>query len=153
VGTYNAVFKERSRSIGGRIRIDSTLHVTFIIAVICFGMYLGATHSVQQLAADAARASIAGLADDEECEEIAEQHVANSASEYPLLSADRVTVTAGALPATRMLSASPSTSTRVSFRFGCSKACYPCRRERFRGLRSSYGAAIAATFRGKPENV
>lgn len=34
--------------------------ITLLMGVICYGLYFGAAHSVQQLAADAARHSIAG---------------------------------------------------------------------------------------------
>lgn len=34
--------------------------VTILMGMICYGLYFGAAHSVQQLAADAARHSIAG---------------------------------------------------------------------------------------------
>jgi len=34
--------------------------ITLLMGIICYGLYFGAAHSVQQLAADAARHSIAG---------------------------------------------------------------------------------------------
>lgn len=34
--------------------------MTLLVGMLCFGLYFGAAHSVQQLAADAARHSIAG---------------------------------------------------------------------------------------------
>src|SRR5689334_21418066 len=41
------------------------LFLLIILAIIGYGSYLGAAHSVAQLAADAARASVAGLSDTE----------------------------------------------------------------------------------------
>lgn len=46
-----------------------------IFAMIAFGIYLGAAHSLQQIAAGAARASIAGL-DEEERHSLARAYIA-----------------------------------------------------------------------------
>ncbi|WP_334146368.1 TadE family protein [Hyphomicrobium sp.] len=70
----------------------------FLCGLLAYGIYFAAAHSVQQIAADAARASVAGL-DDSERVSIATRHVASSASGYPLLRPDRITVLAGALAA------------------------------------------------------
>lgn len=72
--------------------------LVFLCGLLAYGIYFGAAHSVQQLAADAARASVAGL-DDAERVSIATGHVAASARNYPLLRSDRVSVTAAALAA------------------------------------------------------
>lgn len=65
----------------------------FFCGLLAYGLYFGAAHSVQQLAADAARASVAGL-DDSERVSIAVAHVASSSGSYPLLTSNRITVTA-----------------------------------------------------------
>jgi Flp pilus assembly protein TadG len=65
----------------------------FFCGVMAYGVYFGAAHSVQQLAADAARASVGGL-DDAERAAIAQAHVAASGSSYPLLRAERIAVVA-----------------------------------------------------------
>jgi|JRYL01.1.fsa_nt_gb Flp pilus assembly protein TadG len=70
----------------------------FFCGLLAYGMYFGAVHSVQQLAADAARASVSGLSDAER-KAIAEAHVVVNGSGYPLLRADRLSVLAGALAA------------------------------------------------------
>lgn len=67
------------------------LFLVFIFAVLSYGMYFGAAHSTAQLAADAARAAVAGL-DDTERESIAKTRVANTAGNYPLLTASKVSV-------------------------------------------------------------
>jgi len=70
----------------------------FFCGLLAYGLYFGAAHSVQQLAADAARATISGLSDAERSS-IAQAHVAASGSRYPLLSASALSVTAHALAA------------------------------------------------------
>lgn len=70
----------------------------FFCGLLAYGIYFGAAHSVQQLAADAARASVSGITDAERIA-IAHAHVAASGGNYPLLSSDHLSVTAGALAA------------------------------------------------------
>lgn len=70
----------------------------FLCGSLAYGLYFGAAHAVQQLAADAARASVAGLSDAER-RSIAEAHVALNGGSYPLLRAEQLAVSAQALPA------------------------------------------------------
>ncbi|WP_020177547.1 TadE/TadG family type IV pilus assembly protein [Methylopila sp. M107] len=67
--------------------------VMVLVGVLTYGLYFGAANSIQQLAADAARASIAGL-NDEERATIARDHVAHEASTYVLIDPARATVSA-----------------------------------------------------------
>ncbi len=67
------------------------LAITF--GILAYGFYLGAAHSVQQLSADAARASVSGLNDIERMQ-LAEAYLTGAASEYPLLDSKRVAVAA-----------------------------------------------------------
>jgi Flp pilus assembly protein TadG len=68
-----------------------------VLGILTYGIYLGSVHSVEQLAADAARASVAGLSDSERVQ-IATQHVTTNAGGYPLLNASKIAVEAGASP-------------------------------------------------------
>jgi Flp pilus assembly protein TadG len=72
--------------------------IIFFCGLLAYGLYFGAAHSVQQLASDAARASVSGINDAERIA-IATAHVAASGGSYPLLAANHLTVTAGALGA------------------------------------------------------
>lgn len=92
--------------------IVAPLFLVLVLALLAYGIYLGSVHSVEQLAADAARASIAGLSDAERIQ-IATAHVATNTPDYPLLDVTKVTVVAG--PST----ADPS-QFRVSVRFDSS---------------------------------
>lgn len=61
-----------------------------ILGIITLGFYMGVSHSVHQLAAGAARASVAGL-DETERRDIANTYLAEGASRYPLLKDDALT--------------------------------------------------------------
>ncbi len=96
------------KSVLGRVREDSgaaavefalvfPVALLFLCGLLAYGIYFGAAHSVQQLAADAARASVSGLSDAERTS-IATAHVAASGASYPFLRSNRISVSAQALP-------------------------------------------------------
>lgn len=78
--------------------IVSPLLFLMIAGILVYGVYFGAVHSVQQLAAEAARATVAGLSDNERAT-LANGHVRDSASSYPLLDPGRLQTAAQASPA------------------------------------------------------
>lgn len=70
-----------------------SLFVVLALGTLAYGIYLGAAHGVSQLAADAARASVAGLTDAERIT-IAREHVERNATDFLLLSPDKLVVEA-----------------------------------------------------------
>jgi Flp pilus assembly protein TadG len=71
--------------------IISPVFLFLIVAMLAYGIYFGAAHTVQQAAAEAARASVAGL-DDKERGELATASVLASASQDGLLKSDYVKI-------------------------------------------------------------
>ncbi|KJC61540.1 pilus assembly protein TadE [Bradyrhizobium sp. LTSPM299] len=69
------------------------LFLAFIFGIVVFGSYLAMVHGVQQLAAEAARSSIAGMTDTER-NSLATSYVAANASTYPLLIPAKLSVSA-----------------------------------------------------------
>lgn len=68
------------------------LFLVITLVILAYGIYFGAAHSVQQLAADAARSSIPGL-NEAERTQLTQNYVTANAASYPLLKASKVTVT------------------------------------------------------------
>ncbi len=66
-----------------------------VMGMIAYGIYFGAAHSTQQLAADAARASVAGL-DDTERAALAGDFIKYNTSKYALISKDFLKLKAAA---------------------------------------------------------
>lgn len=64
-----------------------------LLGVMVYGLHFGVAHGVQQLVAEAARASVAGLSDAER-EAIARDIVRRTVSQYPLLRTGGMTVEA-----------------------------------------------------------
>ena len=67
--------------------------LTLVFGIVVFGVYLTMVHGVQQLAAEAARSSIAGMTDTER-NSLATSYVTANASTYPLLIASKLSVNA-----------------------------------------------------------
>lgn len=114
VNKPHAPFKSRSNSFGLRhaartfcasksgnsvieFALVSPLLFMLIAGILAYGLYLGTAHSVEQLAADSARASVAGLTNSERVQ-IAVRQVAEHGREYPLLDPRRIEVLAAPTP-------------------------------------------------------
>src|ERR1700712_5341400 len=67
--------------------------LALVFGIVVFGSYLAMVHGVQQLAAEAARSSIAGMTDTER-NSLATSYVAANASTYLLLIANALSVNA-----------------------------------------------------------
>lgn len=73
------------------------VYLLLVLGMVAYGLYFGAAHSVQQLAADAARSAVAGL-NPPERDALVRQFVARNAASYPLLDPDRLVVDPGPSP-------------------------------------------------------
>lgn len=67
--------------------------LTVVFGIIVFGSYLAVIHGVQQLAAEAARSSVAGMSESER-NSLAVNYVTNNAASYPLINAAKITTAA-----------------------------------------------------------
>jgi Flp pilus assembly protein TadG len=98
----NRSYRRLSRNSEGASAIEFAIVAPFllmlVLGMLSFGLYIGTAHGVAQLAADAARASIAGLTDPER-ESIAVRHVTETADSYTLLESGHVAVQAAPDPA------------------------------------------------------
>jgi Flp pilus assembly protein TadG len=74
-----------------------TIFIMIVLGILAYGIYFGAAHGVSQLAADAARASVAGLSDTERST-LAKDHVERNAGDFLLLSPEKIAVAAAASP-------------------------------------------------------
>jgi len=77
--------------------ILAPLYLLMLMGMVAYGIYFGASHSVQQLSADAARASIAGLTSTER-RAIASSFIASNAAGYPFIDPSKLVVEIGDSP-------------------------------------------------------
>lgn len=71
----------------------SPLFILLLMGMAAYGIYFGASHSVQQIAADAARSAVAGLTQSER-QSIVTGFVAQNAEGYPFMKLTRLSVDA-----------------------------------------------------------
>jgi Flp pilus assembly protein TadG len=71
--------------------ILSPLFLLFVFGMIAYGVYFGASHSVQQIAADAARTAVAGLNESDRVA-LARRFVAQNGGAYPFVEGGKLTL-------------------------------------------------------------
>lgn len=88
----NRVFlKDRCGTSAVEFAIIAPVFLVMLLLMVGYGIYLSAAHSIQQLAADAARASIAGLGADERVL-LASAYIEKNGSRYVFLEPDNLSV-------------------------------------------------------------
>lgn len=101
IAACGKIRKRVENNISGAAAVEFAIVLSIFmllaLGILAYGIYLGAAHGVSQLAADSARASVAGLNDDERTA-IAKDHVARTVTDFLLLKSDNVTVAAAASP-------------------------------------------------------
>lgn len=78
--------------------ILSPLFLMVLFGMIAYGIYFGASHSIQQIAADAARTALAGL-DQTERQSLVASFITHNAGSYPFVDPDKIVVTTRDNPA------------------------------------------------------
>ena len=71
----------------------SPFFILLMLGMVAYGIYFGASHSVQQIAADAARTALPGL-DQTERQSLVTNFVALNAARYPFIDPARLSITA-----------------------------------------------------------
>lgn len=69
------------------------LFILFLLGMVAYGIYFGASHSIQQIAADAARTALSGL-DQPERQSLVDGFIHNYAGGYPFVDPAGLTVSA-----------------------------------------------------------
>ena len=95
---FMRALRDRGASAAVEFALVFPIGLIFFCGLVAYGLYFSVAHSVQQLAADAARATVGGLNDAERAN-IARTHIASSGGSYPLLDINRLTVSAQPLAA------------------------------------------------------
>jgi Flp pilus assembly protein TadG len=69
------------------------IFILLLLGMVAYGIYFGASHSVQQIAADAARTALSGL-DQAERQSLVTAFVQRNAAGYPFIDPGKISVTA-----------------------------------------------------------
>jgi Flp pilus assembly protein TadG len=89
--------RDRSGVAAIEFAIVGPLFFMVLLGVLIFAIYFGTVHSVAQIAAEAARATVQGLTETER-NELAQNAVKSIVGQYPLLDPNYVTVQAATAP-------------------------------------------------------
>ena len=89
--------RDNSGTSAVEFAILTPVFLLLLTGMLAYGIYFSAAHSLQQLAADAARTAIAGL-DEAERNVLVEDFLTANADTYALIDADRLSVTIGDKP-------------------------------------------------------
>lgn len=85
--------KEKSGTAAIEFAILSPLFILLLMGMIAYGIHFGASHSIQQIAADAARTALAGVNANERST-LASNFVRLNAGGYPFVDPQKLTVEA-----------------------------------------------------------
>lgn len=85
--------QNRSGASAVEFALLAPLFILLLLGMTAYGIYFGASHSIQQIAADAARTAIAGLNAGER-RELVTRFIDNNASGYPFVDIRKLTFAA-----------------------------------------------------------
>lgn len=97
MGAFAGLLRDRGGTSAVEFAILAPIFLLLLTGMLAYGIYFGAAHSLQQLAADAARTAIAGL-DEAERDLLVEQFLDNNAGGYMLIERNRLSFTIGDKP-------------------------------------------------------
>ncbi|KRA47667.1 TadE/TadG family type IV pilus assembly protein [Devosia sp. Root635] len=92
-----ACIRDRRGTSAVEFAILTPVFLLLLTGMLAYGIYFSAAHSLQQLAADAARTAIAGL-DETERNVLVADFLAQNADSYALIDANRLSVSIGDKP-------------------------------------------------------
>lgn len=104
----------RSGSIAVEFAFIAPILMAMLFGIVAFGMVISINNGIQQLVAEAARASVAGLSDTERAS-LAQAYVGTNASAYPFIKPSRLTLNTSAGPSTFQVSITYDMSDSVAF--------------------------------------
>ena len=87
----HAFRNDRSGTAAVEFAILSPIFLMLLMGMIAYGIYFGASHSLQQIAADAARTAVAGI-NEAERQQLASRFVTLNAPGYPFINPAKLVV-------------------------------------------------------------
>jgi Flp pilus assembly protein TadG len=90
-----ALLKDRTAASAVEFAIVMPVFLIVLFGIIAYGSYLAMVHGLQQLTAEAARASVGGLSDSERLS-LAKSDIGSNVGTYPLLTPGRLTIISAA---------------------------------------------------------
>ncbi|GCA52563.1 MULTISPECIES: TadE family protein [Sinorhizobium] len=92
MSVFNRLLGSRKGAAAIEFAVIAPLFFMCVLTLIAYGIYLSAAHSIQQIAADAARTAIAGLSE-EERERLATDYIRRTTMSQTFIDSSRMNVT------------------------------------------------------------
>lgn len=89
---FKSVLGARDGTAAIEFAIIAPLFLLCVLTLIAYGIYLSAAHSIQQIAADAARTAVAGLSEPER-QRLATDYIRRTMLDQPFINPSRMVVT------------------------------------------------------------
>lgn len=89
--------QDRSGTTAVEFAMLAPLYLLMLMGIVAYGILFGATHSIQQIAADAVRSAVAGI-DPAERRSLAGEFVARNAGRYAFIDPAKLSFEAGEAP-------------------------------------------------------
>lgn len=83
--------KDDSGAAAVEFALVAPIFLLFLLTLVAYGIYLGTSHALQQVAADAARTAVAGY-NAQEREQLAREYITKSTLDYPMIDRREITV-------------------------------------------------------------
>ena len=112
---FASLLEDRTAASAVEFALVMPIFLLVLFGIIVYGSYLAMVHGLQQLTAEAARASIGGLSDSERLS-LATSDIDSNVGTYPLLAPDRRTI----------VSALATLAARSSLQANCVAATVTC---------------------------
>ncbi len=88
---WRRIIHDRCGTAAVEMAIVAPVYILLLAGMLAYGIYFGASHSVQQLASDAARVSVAGLSEAER-QTLASAFITRNADGYAFVDASKLRV-------------------------------------------------------------
>jgi Flp pilus assembly protein TadG len=92
-GMTGRIFRDSSGTVAVEFAILCPFYLLLVMGMTAYGIYFGASHSVQQISSDIARVAIAGI-DEQERQSLVRRFLASHAGGYLFIDPEKLTVQA-----------------------------------------------------------
>lgn len=117
IHTLKCLLLDRRGTSGVEFAIVAPVFTLFVLGIICFGVLFGTYNGVQQLAAEAARASVAGLSVSER-DQLARNYVTSNVTAYGFLNPVNVAVATSSQSTSFQVTVTYDMSGSIIFKLG-----------------------------------
>jgi Flp pilus assembly protein TadG len=111
------LLRDRHAASGVEFALVVPVFILLVFGIICFGILFGTYNGVQQLAAESARAAVAGMSATER-DQLARTYIANNAGAYGFLNPAKVSIATASQSTSFQVTVTYDMADSIVFRLG-----------------------------------